>query len=276
VNSFPIPFARTVLLATAVLSLGQPAAEARQLASRPSVYTARKEKITAGNLRVDLVLVTPVSPKPQTVLVFFASGDGGLKGLSKDTLQHLADQGYYVAGMSSRDALKSINDSGGRMAHHAAVASLASLFDQAKRALTLPASTPIVLTGISRGANLVVVAAGAPELQPGIAGGVAMALTREADYLDAPAGAQPGIQLDEKGRPQMYPAIQRIGAIPCAVIQSTKDSYVPSAESRQLLGPDTPTRRLYEVKSSGHNFGGGQDVMLRDLDDALLWILERR
>lgn len=275
-SAFPTRSVGTALLTIGLLSLGHPAAEARQLASRPSVYSTRKEKITAGKLRVNLVLVTPVSPPPQAVLVFFASGDGGLTGISKDTFQHLADQGYYVAGLSSRDALKSIDDPTGRIAHHAAVTSLASLFEQAKRALRLPASTPIVLTGISRGANLVVVAAGAPELQTGIAGGVAIALTREADYLDAPAGAEPGIRLDAKGRPQMYPAIQRMGAIPCAVIQSTNDNYVPSAESRQLLGPDTPTRRLYEVNSSGHNFGGGEDVMLRDLDDALSWIMAKR
>jgi len=265
-------------VAIAVASVGMGTAEARQLATKPSVYTARKEKVTSGNLKVDLVLVTPVSPNPPAVLIVFASGDGGLRGISKATLQHLADQGYYVAGLSSRDALKSIRDTNGRIAHHVAVSSLTSLFEQAKAALKLPSATPLVVTGMSRGANMAVVVAGARELQRGIAGGVAMALTREADYLDVPPDAErmPGIQVDEKGRPQMYPAIQQIGSIPFAVIQSTKDSYVPSAESRQLLGPDTSTRRLYEVTSSGHNFGGGEDVMFRDLDDALRWIMARK
>jgi len=277
-KSFLSVLVRFGLVAIALFSLETPVAEARQLASKPSVYAARKEKVTAGSLSVDLVLVTPVSPKAQSVLVVFASGDGGLRGISKDTLQHLADQGYYVAGLSSRDAMKSIKDSNGRIAHHVAMTSLASLFDQAKVALKLPARTQVVLTGMSRGANLVVVAAGAPDLQSGIAGGVAMALTREADFLDLPPGAdkEPGIQVDAKGRPQMYPAIQQIGSVPFAVIQSTKDSYVPSAESRQLLDPDTSTRRLYEVTSSGHNFGGGEDVLFRDLDDALRWIMARK
>jgi pimeloyl-ACP methyl ester carboxylesterase len=267
-----------VLLAIALLSCATGPIEARQLAAKPSVYTARKETFVAGSLKVDLVLVSPVSPKPQPVLIVFASGDGGLSGISKATLQHLADRGYYVAGLSSRDALKSIRDANGRIAHHVALASLTSLFEQARAALKLPAATPLIVTGMSRGANLAVVAAGAPDLQPAIAGGVAMALTREADYLDMPAGAEktPGIQLDAKGRVQMYPAIQRIGTIPFAVIQSTKDSYVPSAESRQLLGPNTATRRLYEVTSSGHNFGGGEDVLFRDLDEALQWILRSR
>ena len=268
---------RTVVFAIALLATGTGVAQARQLADKPLVYTARKEKMTAGNLKVDLVLVTPVAPKPQPVLIVFASGDGGLTGISKATLQHLADQGYYVAGLSSRDALKSIRDADGRIAHHVALSSLTSLFEQAKVALKLPAATPLIVTGMSRGANMAVIAAGAPDLQRSIAGGVALALTREADYLDVPAGAEKaGIELDAKGRVQMYPAIQRIGTIPFAVIQSTKDSYVPSAESRQLLGPDTAIRRLYEVTSGGHNFNGGEDVMFRDLDDALTWITARK
>src|SRR5215471_14521533 len=96
---FPTLSRRIVLFALVLLTLGTRAAEA-QLASKPSVYTSHKEKVTAGNLDVDLVLVTPVAPKPNPVLIFFASGDGGLRGISKDTLQHLADQGYYVAGVS--------------------------------------------------------------------------------------------------------------------------------------------------------------------------------
>lgn len=277
-NSFPTSFSRALLFVLALLSLVATAVEARQLKSNPSVYTARKEKVTAGDLDIDLVLVTPVKPKPQPVLVIFASGDGGLMGMSKTMLQNIADQGYYVAGLSSRSALKSIKDDKGRISHHVALTSLTALFDQAKRALKLPADTPLIVTGYSRGANLVVIAAGAPDLQKGIAGGVALALTREADYLDVPPGAekQPGIQVDDQGRAQMYPAIQRLGTIPLAVIQSTKDSYVPSAESRKMFGPDTPTRRLYEVESSGHDFGHGEDVMLRDLDEALLWITARK
>lgn len=271
-------FRQIVIGAIALLVAGTGLADARQLAAKPSVYTARKEKITAGNLKVDVVLVAPVTPKSQPVLIVFASGDGGLTGISKATLQHLADRGDYVAGVSSRDALKSIRDENGRIAHHVALASLTSLFAQAKLALKLPAGTPLVVTGISRGANMAVIAAGAPDVQRTIAGGVALALTREADYLDMPVGMEKmtGIQIDEKGRVQMYPAIQRIGPIPFAVIQSTHDSYVPSAESRQLLGPDTATRRLYEVQSNGHNFGGGEDVMFRDLDDALMWITSKR
>ncbi len=47
---------------------------------------------------------------------------------------------------------------------------------------------------------------------------------------------------------------------------------MPAAESRELLGPDTSERRLYAVESRNHSFGGGRDVLMSDLDDALRWI----
>ena len=122
---------------------------------------------------------------------------------------------------------------------------------------------------------MVVFAAGDKTLQPGIAGAVAIALTREADFLQVPKQAEKDsaqFEVDDRGRIQTYPALARLGSIPIAVIQSTHDKYVPSAESRSLMGPDTATRRLYQVESSNHSFGGGRDAMLGDLDTSLQWI----
>src|SRR4029079_14794460 len=107
-----------------------------------------------------------------------------------------------------------------------------------------------------------------------VGGAIALALTREVDYLKAPPAERAEIQVDDKGRVQIYPALEMLGSPPLAVIQSTSDPYVPSAESRQLLGPDTPTLRLYEVEAKNHRFGGAHDQMMADVDDALGWILQ--
>jgi hypothetical protein len=251
---------------------------AGHLASRPEVYQAGKTSIARQDYTLNPVLVKPVAPKGAPVLVVFASGDGGLMGVSKAVLQHLADRGQYVAGFSSREVLRAVKGSRDRVGYAEAVDHLAWMTSEAKSRMGLPADTPMIVTGVSRGANFVVLSAASKALQGGIVGAVAIALTRELDYLSLPDAAlsQPGVKVDEKQRPQTYPAIDRLGSIPLAVIQSTSDSYIPSAESRKLLGPDTPTRRLYEVKSNGHNFGGGEDQMLRDLDNALDWIAATR
>jgi fermentation-respiration switch protein FrsA (DUF1100 family) len=212
------------------------------------------------------------------VLVVFASGDGGLMGVSKTVLQHLADRGDYVAGFSSREALGSIKGSREKVDVTEAIDHLQWMTSEAKAKLGLPPETPIIVTGMSRGANMVILAAASKAMRNDIVGAVAIALTRELDYLSLPEEAlqRPGVKVDEQQRPQTYPAIERVGAIPLAVIQSTNDKYIPSAESRKLIGPDTPTRRVYEVKSSGHSFGGGEAALLSDLDDALDWIAKRK
>jgi hypothetical protein len=251
---------------------------AGHLELRPSTYSVREDVVTAGSLTMTLHLVTPVTPPPRPVLVVFASGDGGLRGVSMAVFQHLADQGYYVAGFSSSQALGRVKDAHLLVTRQVAVESVASLFSQAKRRLNLPADAPVIMTGMSRGANLVVGAAGAPALRQDIIGGIAMALTRETDYLDMADGTKlpEGIQLDEHGRVLTYPAIARLGTTPLAIIQSTNDGYIKSADSRVLLGPDTLTRRLYEVESRNHSFGGGRDELMRDLDDAMQWIVGSR
>ena len=85
---------------------------------------------------------------------------------------------------------------------------------------------------------------------------------------------RPELQADDQGRIQIYPALKLLGSTRLAVIQSTNDPYVPAAESRQLLGPDTPTLRLYAVEARNHGFSNARDKLMQDLDDALQWIEE--
>ena len=277
--------AHSVVLARlrlAVLTLGAAAcvsACAGYLAPRPEVYGFQTVTITRDEIAVDLVLVKPTTPKPSPTLVMFASGDGGLKGISMEILQHLADRGdHYVAGYSPHDVLANVESSGQRISYAQAVGILRWIIQQAKQKLGMPASAPVIVAGISRGANMVVLAGSDRTLRSRLVGAVAISLTRELDYVEFPAGAaRPrGIQLDDEQRILTYPALTRLGTVPLAVIQSTNDSYVPSAESRQLLGPDTRTRRLYEIESNTHSFGGGEDEMLRALDEALDWIVGPR
>jgi len=250
---------------------------AGRLADRPSIYQADKISIHQSDYTLNPLLVKPVAPKGKTVLVIFASGDSGLRGLSKKLLQHLADSGNYVAGFSSPEALGAFKGSRERIPYSEAVEHLKWVTADAKAKLGLAPDTPIIVTGLSRGANMVILAASSNAVRNQIVGAIAIALTKEMDYLELPesALAMPGVKVDEQQRPQNFPAISRIGSIPLAIIQSTTDHYVSSAEWRQLIGPDTDTRRVYEVKATGHSFGGGEAQVLHDLDQSLDWIHQK-
>lgn len=230
------------------------------------VHTAYRE--------IHATYVRPEQDRHPGYLVLFVTGDDGWFGTSRAVFTHLADEGYTLAGFSAPEALRGLADSD-RVSTARAAQGLKELYAQAKRHLDLPDSTPIVMVGFSRGASAVAFTAVHPELQGGTKGAVAIALTREADYLHATEGERrQGVQVDDQDRIQLYPALKRLSLTPFAVIQSTNDSYVPAAESRQLLGADTSTLRLYPVESEDHGFSDARDKLMQDLDDALRWIEE--
>jgi fermentation-respiration switch protein FrsA (DUF1100 family) len=244
------------------------------LASRPGVFDASRREIVVGGRTYHPTYVKPLASAPENLLVAFFTGDAGWMGTSGMLFSHLAEAGYPLAGFDSREALKPIKKSGEAVSVSEAADSIEQEIGRAKTDLGLEPGTPVLVIGFSRGASLVAFTAVQPRLHAGLAGAVAVALTRETDYLKAPnpVDRPPEIQVDEKGRMQLYPALALIGSIPLAVIQSTGDRYVPAAESRRLLGPDTPTRRLYEIEARNHGFSGADAALLGALDDALRWI----
>jgi len=245
------------------------------LQSKPGAYEITKDSIKEGPRRIPLIYARPATVKHPDYLVVFATGDGGWRSVSLEVFDHLAALGYMCAGINSPDAVKPVKRAGEKMSSAQAAERVNASFAQAKKAFGLPASTPVIVVGFSRGATLVAFSALHPDLRSQVRGAIALALTREADYLRAPpAERAPDIQVDNKGRIQIYPALKFLGSTPVAIIQSTKDPYVSAAEARELVGPNTPTLRLYEVESSGHRFGGALDKVITDVDDALHWIDE--
>jgi hypothetical protein len=250
------------------------AGHAGKQATKTGVYEVRTEPVALPSLSLNLTLIKPVTLRNPVFLILFATGDGGWIGVSGDIFSHMAEQGYCIAAFNSRDIVASVKRSGKFIDIPGAAAIVDSIIVRSKDALGLPETTPVIVTGFSRGANLVVFTAAIKDLQRHLGGAVAVALTREHDFLQAPkeADRHPSVQVDNEGRIQTYPAIKLAGPIPFAVIQSKGDRYVPAEESRRLFGPDTPTRRLYEVDARNHGFGGGKEELMRDLDDALKWI----
>jgi virulence protein VirJ len=245
-----------------------------RLATRPGEFEVARQKVTMAKRDLTANYVKPEAPRHPDRLVVFSTGDAGWLGVSGMVFERLAELGYYVVGYDSREMLKPVKESGERVGLSTTASWLNELFLQARKHLGLGETTPIIFVGYSRGASGAVLATLSQQLRPEIAGTIAIALTRESDYLRVPnpADRPPEIQVDEKERIQLYPALALAGQTPVAIIQSTGDKYVTAAEARKLLGPDTPTRRLYEVEAKNHGFSGGRDVLLRDLEDALQWI----
>jgi dienelactone hydrolase len=272
-----MPRRSTLVVSLAVLALFQTTACAGRFASRPGVYATHGERISLPRGDLEVTYVTPEKPRRPVSMILFATGDAGWWGTSGTIFEHLAGEGYYVAAYDSRQIVERAEKAEAKPTIEEAAAGIDTMLVRMRRDLGLPETTPVIVTGFSRGANLVLFTAAVGQLQHHLRGAVAIALTREMDYLEAPEPGHrpPEIEVDEKGRMQTYPAIPLVGSIPFAVIQSRGDKYVPGDEARQLFGPDTGTRRLYVVDAKNHGFRGGRPEMLRDLDDALAWIEKR-
>ena len=238
-----------------------------------STYQEKKQKVALAHRSLTLTCARPTQAQPPPFVVLFASGDGGLRFTSKTIYKHMAERNYFVAGFSSGEATK-VPKASAPLNVSAFVDDVLAMEREAGRLLGVGDDTPVVLVGLSSGASMIVLAGAQPALQARMAGGVAIALTREYDHGAVPS-PEPGVTeyvADERHRIQTYPLIERMGSMPFAVIQSTSDSYVPAAESRRLMGPDTPLRRLFEVEARNHSFHGAKPKMLEELDSALKWI----
>jgi len=240
---------------------------------KPGEFDAQRTRVAFRNRELPVMSVKPVVDRHPGYFVVFATGDGGWRGPSSALFQHLADQGLDLVGLSSPEVLNRAQKPHRRFTPTQATANLADLFAAIRRTLGVDSSASLIVVGFSRGASIVAYTAMNQRLRVGLGGSVAIALTREDEYVRAPTGRRDrNLKSDGHGQLAIYPSLAEVTGTRLAVIQSTNDRYVGAAESRELLGPDTPERRVYAVDARNHLFGGGREELLRDLDDALSWI----
>lgn len=247
---------------------------AARVRSDPGVYdvTVGPVKIGARHLRV--TYVRPAVTRHPQYFIVFTTGDGGWHGVSNQVIEHLAEQGYSIAGLSAPDVLRPLKRARRKMSAAQGAELLGAAFARFRKDLAVPASARLIVAGFSRGATFAAFTAIQPGLHAGLAGAVAIGLTRQADYFGSIEPPRRGSKR-RRGRQRrglIYPALKRFAQVPVAVIQSSGDHYVHAAEARKLLGPDTAMRRLYTVDARNHRFGGGRGQLLEDLDAALRWI----
>lgn len=259
-------FDRIRLFACGALLLAAMSACAYRLDSRvPAVLTSETFVRLHGHA-LRLHLSQPVrDPSPAPLLVY-ATGDAGWWGKDRAIFDHLKESGYDTVGFSAREYVHHL---GKNMLRPSELASdYLAIITTAVATLKMPPATRAVLVGKSRGAGLAVGAAIDSQLNATLAGVLAIGLTREEEYVH-------GSRSQELVMLQTYARVEDLGQLPVAVIQSSNDEYVPAAEARQLLGPDTAWRVLVPIESRDHNFDGATDVLYMEMKRSLQWILHR-
>lgn len=203
-----------------------------------------------------------------------SSGDGGWVHLGPDVAQVLAAKGFFVVGFDAKAYLSSFTSGSKTLEAADVAADYTVLADYAAQgAPGLP-----LLFGVSEGAGLSVLAASAPSVQRRVAGVVALGLPdmnelgwRFRDsviYMTKKAPNEPLFSAREY--------VSRVAPVPLALFRSTRDEFVPQAESEAIWAQAREPRRLWTIDAADHRFSDRQPELRRGLDEAIQWIAAQR
>ncbi len=243
------------------------------------VQVQTKARMMLDGHPLELRMSKPARTQAGSVLIIYATGDGGWLGLGTDIFNWLASWDYPVAGFSSRSYIHHLGyfSMDETTTPRLLVRDYESIISFAEKELGMPPSTKIILVGLSRGAGLSVVAAGEGGLDYRLAGLLAIALTKEEEHvLHRPRGARRSA--DPSARParvmiETYSYLNRLTPFPVMVLQSTNDGYLTADDARKLFGPDTELHKLKAVVATNHSFHNGCEKLYQYAEDALKWIV---
>jgi fermentation-respiration switch protein FrsA (DUF1100 family) len=222
--------------------------------------------VTLNGSSVMLHLVRPVASLPRGPLLIYSTGDGGWRGKDLDLFRHLSTFGYAIAGFSAPEYVKHLRGDEETTTPELLARDFAAIIESAKFDLSLPAATPVILVGVSRGAGLSVVAAGQPPLRQALDGVVVMGLTKEEEHVRWRRRRQ-------TTELEIYDYLPRLADLPVAVIQSTRDNYLPADQARTLFGADTDRRQFHAIEARNHSFAGARPLLYETLRSSLEWVV---
>jgi dienelactone hydrolase len=241
---------------------------------RTTIVHESEATATLHGKRLDLHIAAPSALARRDLLVVYASGDGGFFGSAKEQWREIARNGYATVGFSSRAFLRIERPHGAALNAANLANEYEQIVDDARRALGWQDSPRVILVGWSRGAAFSVLAGSEPAFRDRIVGVVAIGLAAGENLtVDEDDDTDDGSAQDQS-RHSLFDTYARLRQVPApsAVIQATHDNYFPAADARQRFGPDTSTRRFYEVEAKNHRFSGGSAAFEQALTDALMWL----
>jgi alpha-beta hydrolase superfamily lysophospholipase len=215
----------------------------------------------------------PAAPPRGTILM--GSGDVGWVGLAVTMAEELSAQGYVVAGINVRQYLSSFT-SGKSHLQPADVPGDYRVFRdtlQQKGALV----RPVVLSGVSEGAALAVLAASDGQNHDWIDGVITMGIPPTAELAWRWTDVGAWITKHDADEPSFAPSevIAKVAPLPLYMIQSSKDEYVPKAEYERLEAAARDPKKLVLIDASNHRFTDRRPELRSAYMAGLAWISQR-
>lgn len=235
-----------------------------------SAASTAKLDVAVRGSTVTLTIYTPRSAPRGTIVM--ASGDVGWVGLAASMAEELAAQGYIVAGVNARQYLSTFTSGKSHLETKDVPADYRLFAERLKEKQLLV--RPVVLSGVSEGAALAVLAASDHGNHAWMDGVVTMGLPVTAElawrWTDLWASAMKR-DADEPSFTVMD-FLPGISPVPLCMIQSKKDEYVTPVDYQKLLAVARDPKELVLIEASNHRFTDRRPELSKAFAAGLEWI----
>jgi hypothetical protein len=202
--------------------------------------------------------------------IILSSGDLGWAGLVTHVAEFFSRSGYLVIGFNSRAYLSSFTTRFGSLAPQDVPKDYLELINYAKR---YSPEKPI-LSGVSEGAGLSVLAATDSLVRDGIAGILGLGLPDQNElgwrwqdftiWITKKTPDEPSFKVED--------IIQQISPVPLAEIHSTHDEFLSLEKAKVLFARAKEPKRMWVVEASNHRFSDNRLGLNNSILEALSWI----
>lgn len=258
---------RSLVIAVALVTCAIPP---RILGAASAVWSLETIDCPLRGRTLTLTIYHPVGTPKGTI--FMGSGDVGWVGLGVTMSAFLADRGYRVVGVNTRQYL-SVFTIGKQ---HLTVDDIPRDFAAIRTLLESRhlMSRPTIFSGVSEGAAIAVLAASSKENHAWVDGVVTMGVPMVAELAWRWKDAVTWFTKADANEPSFSALdfVARVSPLPLVMIQSTRDEYVSAADYRKFEATAQSPRKLVLIDASNHRFTDRQEQLRIEMLSALSWI----
>jgi dienelactone hydrolase len=242
-------------------------AAAAPAAGQPMSVPVRGKTLT-------LTVYRPAGAPKGTVIM--GSGDVGWVGVGVAIAEFLAGEGYVVAGVNVRQYLSAFTVGKSHLQAADAPADYEALaqFLKANKLLV----DPVVVSGISEGAALAILAASSARNHEWLRGVITMGVPPTAELAWKWTDFTTWITKSDAREPSFAAKdyVAAVSPLPIVMLQSRKDEYVPEADYRALEAQAKAPKKLVLIDASNHRFTDRRKELRAEYLAALVWIEQQK
>jgi alpha-beta hydrolase superfamily lysophospholipase len=257
------PFLRSLVLLLLTASV----------AAAADLHSHQTYDVVVRGKHFPLELYRPASG-PSTGTILMGSGDVGWVGLAASLAEFLSDRGYTVAGVNTRRYLSMFREGKKHLKVDEPAGDYRTIYQWLAQQHW--ATAPIIVSGVSEGAAMAVLAASGDANRDWINGVVTMGIPATAELAWKWTDFTSWITKSDANEPSFSPFdfVGGISPVPFAMLQSKKDEYVPEEDYRRCYERAQHPKRLVLIDASNHRFTDRQRELRQEYLAALDWVKE--